>query len=411
MTQFDSTPSSSRKSKIFKIGLPITIVIAGVLIMSIMTGLATKPEKKDIEKKAPLVNAIEVQAQDLTFQISSQGTVMPRTETVLVSEVSGQITYVSPKLRVGGYFEKDELILEVDPITYKVDVLQAESRLESMQAAYIEEEARAQQAEDEWGLTGRPVSEAPVLALRLPQLQKAKADVKAAEADLKQANIKLERTKIYAPYNALLMEKYVDIGQYISTGSQMVKTFAIDYAEVRLPIKQSDIGFLNLPKINEEADKSKKVIISSEVAGEKLQWQSYISRYEGVVSSESRVHYLVAKIDDPYNLIEGKLDAELRVGMFVNANIMGKTIDNIVSLPREVIHGVNTVYVVNDDNTLKFIEVEVIRGNGDFVYVKNTFKPGDKIVNTAIRTAVPGMAVRIKADEIVEQSANVSAVQ
>ena len=406
MTQFGSTSSSISKSKAFKIILPIIIVVAGFMIMSIMTGMATKPEKKDIEKKAPLVNTIEVQAQDLTFQISSQGTVMPRTETVLVSEVSGQITYVSPKLRVGGYFEKDELILEIDPIVYKVDVLQAESRLESMQAAFIEEEARAQQAEDEWGLTGRPVSEAPVLALRLPQLQKAKADVKAAEADLKQANIKLKRTKIYAPYNALLMEKYVDIGQYISIGGQMVKTFAIDYAEVRLPIKQSDIGFLNLPKINEAADKSKKVIISSDVAGEKLQWQSYISRYEGVVSSESRVHYLVAKIDDPYNLIEGKLDAELRVGMFVNANIMGKTVENVVSLPREVMHGVNTVYVVNDDNTLKFVNVEIIRGNGDFVYVKNTFKPGDKIVNTAIRTAVPGMAVRVKVDKVVEQPTN-----
>lgn len=412
MTQFNVNTSQEKKSKIKLILMPLLIILVGVLGSGAMKLMASKPEKKDMEVKPPLVNVIDIHASDITFTIASQGTVKARTETVLISEVSGQVINVSSKLRVGGYFAKGEMMLEIDPITYEVNVLQAESRLGSMQAALIQEQAQAEQAKQEWGMTGKPLEQAPLLALRIPQLQKAQADVKAAEADLKEAQIKLKRTKIVAPYDALLTEKHVDIGQYVSTNGQLAKTIAIDFAEVRLPIKQTDIAYLDLPKLNEIGDKSRKLSISSLQAGKQLHWDSFIARYEGVVNSQSRVHYIVAQIDDPYNLVNDENDIELRIGMFVNANIQGITAKDIVVLPREVLHGANTVYLAKSDNTLSLHKVNLVRADAENIYVENSFSATDRVILTGMRTPIEGMPIRVVGDSLESEpnaSANIEA--
>lgn len=393
---------TKKTSKLLLIGMPFLIVTIGILGFMVLQGMAEKPEKIPTEIKAPLVDVLAIEAKNVTFTIPSQGSVVPHTQTNLISEVSGQVIKVSPKLRVGGYFAKGEILLEIDPITYDVALLEAESRLGSMQANLIQEQARADQAEDEWLLSGKTTSQAPILALRIPQLQKAKADVKAAEADLKEAESKLKRTKIIAPYEALITEKNVDIGQYITVNSLLVKTLAIDFAEVRLPIKQVDLHYMNLPKVNEVGDKSLKVMITSDQAGETLSWDSYIVRYEGVVNRKSRVHYLVAQIDDPYNLINDNNNAELRIGMFVKATITGKTFKNIVALPHEVVRG-GTVYLLNKDKTLAIQAIQALRSDAEFVYVKNNFSEGQRVIKTKIRTAVNGMALRVRGEDNIEQ--------
>ncbi len=380
--------------------VPIAIILAGILGFVGLASMAQKPEKKEIDISPPLVKTNDIEVKDVVFEVTSQGTVKARTETVMISEVSGQITFVSEKLRVGGYFSKGELMLEIDPIVYEVNLLEAQSRLESMQAEFIQEQARSDQAKEEWRMTGKPLDDAPILALRTPQLQKARADVKASQADLKEAQTKLERTKIYAPYDALLVEKYVDIGQYVSIGGQLAKTFAIDYAEVRLPVKQSDLRFLNLPKVNEIGDTSRPVKIIYHDGFKVDEWSSFIARYEGVVNNESRVHYIVAQIDDPYNLKNREHDDEVRIGMFVNAIIQGKKADNIVVVPREAIHGTNVLHIIDANNKLKVIEVEVVRAQGEDVYVKNNFSAGDRIVMTSLRTPVQGMPLRVEGEQV-----------
>lgn len=405
MTQFNAKTSTTRtNNKLLLILVPILIIVAGILVLIALTTRAETPEKKPTITLAPLVEAMVIQPEDITFEVSSQGTVSPRTETILISEVSGMVTDVSRKLNVGGFFKKGELILTIDPIIYEVAVLEAESRVESMQALYIQEEAQSEQAEDEWLITGRPVSDAPILALRIPQLKKARADVKAAEADLKKAKIQLTKTKIIAPYDALITEKFVDIGQYVSTSSQVAKTIAIDYAEVRLPIKQKDIPFLNLPKVNQFGKVGSVVRIESRQGAMDLSWDSHITRYEGVVDSSSRVHYLVAQIDDPYNLLindehDNEQDAELRVGMFVHATVIGKTSDSILRLPRTALRGADQIHTIDNENNLNIVMVDVIRTDAKYVYIKNNINTDNRLVLTKLSTAIQGMPLRVKGDE------------
>ena len=382
---------------------PIAIILLAIICLIIFAILSPKPAKKPVIIKAPLVEVREIERQNVRFVITSQGSVLPRTQTNLVSEVSGQIISVNNKFNVGGFFTKGEVLLTIDDSSYQVGLLQAQSRLDAAKAALVEEQARKDQAEDEWKLTGKSVSDAPILALRLPQLQKAKADVKAAMANVADAELKLARTKITAPYDAIVKEKQVDIGQYVSMGSALAKTFAVDYAEVRLPIKQRDVGFLNLPKINQSEDQLSNVEIFYQLSGTEHTWTSYLTRYEGEVDSRSRVHYVIAQVDDPYGVLSSNERKELRIGTFVNANISGKELSDIVVIPRDALHGASKLYLVDADNKLHIQEINILRNDANYVYSRDSFSEEHRLVTTQMETPVEGMAVRIVGEEEVAE--------
>ncbi|MFT6194891.1 MAG: RND family efflux transporter MFP subunit [Cognaticolwellia sp.] len=374
---------------------PIAIILVAVIGLVIFTVLSPKPEKKPVIIKAPLVEVKNIARQDVGFVIASQGNVLPSTQTQLISEVSGQITFVNEKFNIGGFFTQGEVLLSIDDINYQVALLQAQSQLDAAKAVLIEEQAKKDQAEKQWLLTKKSLSKAPVLALRLPQLQKAKADIKAAKANVISAEVKLARTKIIIPYDAIVKEKQVDIGQYVSMGSALTTIFAVDYAEVRLPIKPRDVGFLNLPKINAKQSSSSTVDIYTKVNGTEHHWASNLTRYEGEVDSRSRVHYVIAQIDDPYSVLSSSKHQELRIGSFVNAKISGKEVKDIVTIPRDALHGANRVYLVDKDNTLHIQEINILRNDATYVYSHDTFSAGFRLVITQMQAPVEGMALRV----------------
>ena len=276
----EPTNSVEQPSKLKRVLIPIGIILIGLVVLVLLTVSAPKPDKTEIIKKATLVDVVEVSRGNVIFEVDSQGSISPRTETTLISEVSGQIKQVSNKFVVGGFFKKGEVLVMIDPISYEVGLLQAQARLDGANAKLVEEKARGKQAEKEWKLTGRSFKNAPILALRKPQLQQTLADVKAAQADVKSAEIKLARTNIKAPYDAMIKAKSVDIGQYVSTGSQLAITFAVDYAEIRIPIKEQDMAFIDVPALGSVNSKGSNVLLSTFQGGKLKTWSTFITRSE-----------------------------------------------------------------------------------------------------------------------------------
>jgi len=402
MTAPSQTSSNKTNRKMVELRyvlMPFAIILVALFFLGIVKVMAPKPAKKPVVIKAPLVEVMAIERKNITFKVLSQGSVFPRTETSLISEVSGMVVDVSDKFKVGGYFKKGEQLLAIDDITYQVALIQAQSRLDSAQANVIEENARTQQAEEEWRLTGKPLAQAPVLAIRKPQQKKAKADLLSAQANLKAAKFKLHRTKIVAPYDALIKSKMVDIGQYVSTGTQLAISFAVDYAEIRLPIKQRDVAFLNLPRINKKSDLVSSVDISYQIAGVEHLWKSRLTRYEGVVDSRSRVHYVIAKIDDPYALEASSNHDELHIGTFVNAVISGKVLNNLVVIPRGAIYGANSLYLVDKDNKLQITTINILRTDSQNAYTLDDFPDDNRIVLTKLLSPLQGMELRISGED------------
>lgn len=397
-------------SKFFKFMLPLILIGTSILIV---IGLVTyqntqRAERKPETAKAVLVETIEARVTSLNFTVNSQGTVRPRTETSLVTEVSGKIVSVAPQFVAGGFFHKGDVLLQIDPSDYQAGLKRAEAALASRKAKLADETARSEQALKDWrniGKQGQPSD----LGLRKPQMADAKANVSAAEADVQKARRDLERTQITLPYDGLVRQKAVDIGQYVSPGTRLGITFAIDTAEVRLPLTHSDLNYLHLPSETEVKNRDKSfppVRLSAQSAGGTQYWQARIIRTEGVVDEISRVIYAVAQVIDPYGMLGQSHQQELKIGTFVYAEIEGLPADNVVVLPRFVLRPDHTVLVANEDNELEILPVTVLRAEPKQVYISEGIKAGAKVVVTTLDAPVPGTLLAIRGLEETNPAAN-----
>ena len=386
--------------KFFKFMLPLILIATSILLVValVMYQKSQRAERKPETEKAVLVDTIEAEIVSLNFVVNSQGTVRPRTETTLVSEVSGKVVSVAAEFVAGGFFRQGEVLLQIDPSDYQAGLKRAEAALASRKAKLADETARSEQALKDWqnmGKQGQPSD----LGLRKPQMADAKANVSAAEADVQKARRDLERTQITVPYDGLVRQKAVDIGQYVTPGTRLGVTFAIDTAEVRLPLTNSDLNYLDLPSETEVKNKDKTyppVTLSSENGTDISRWQARIIRTEGVVDEISRVIYAVAQVVDPYGVLGQSHQQELKIGTFVNAAIQGLPADNVVVLPRFVLRPDNTVLVANADNRLEILPVTVLRAEPRKVYLSKGITGGTRVVTTTLDAPVPGTRLAIR---------------
>ena len=375
--------------------LPIAIVGAAVVISIAMNLLKPAPVKAEAPDTAVAVKTLILQRTQAVLSVESQGTVAARTRTSLVSEVSGRVLKVSPHFVVGGTFNKGDLLLELDPTDYEVGLQRAKANLISMNAQLTFERARAVQAEKEWGMTGRPVEEAPLLALRKPYLEEARANVLQAEAEVKQAKLKLSRASIRAPYTGMVAGKGVDIGQYVAVGAALGETFAIDFAEVRLPLTKRDLSMMNSFS---EADSGEpqEIRLRGSIDDSIKEWSAKLVRSEGVISQQNRALYVVAQVDDPYgalNLGNGEAKSPLLMGTFVTAIIAGKTINDAFAIPRHAMLQGDKVALVDDEQRLHLKVVEPIFGDEEFYYLAGGLEEGDEIIVSAMGVPIEGMRV------------------
>jgi RND family efflux transporter MFP subunit len=380
-------------AQFFRYVLPLALIVISIIVVLILVGIARnkRPEQVEGIDQAVLVDTLIAQQRTLNFTVHSQGTVQPRTETTLVAEVSGKIASVSPGFVAGGFFRQGDVLLQIDPSDYETALKRAEAALASRQARLADEKARSEQALKDWQNLGRG-GEPSDLVLRKPQLQDAVANVSAAEADVQKARRDLQRTHITVPYDGLVREKLVDIGQYVTPGTRLGVSFAIDTAEVRLPLSTADMAYLNLPSAtNASPEAFPEVTLFSEVGASARSWQAQIIRSEGVVDVTSRVVYAVAQVVDPYRVLGLSTQAELKVGTFVRAAIEGKVAENVIVLPRFVLQNDNTVLVVNDERKLEIRKVTVARSEPRWVYLSSGLSDGEQVISTTLDAPIPGM--------------------
>lgn len=383
--------------KFFRYLLPLGLIALSIIIVVVMVAIAKgkRPERKDTTTQAVLVEAIPAQLSSLNFTIYSQGPVEPRTQTTLVAEVAGQIVSVSDNFIAGGFFREGEMLLQIDPSDYETALLRAQAELAARRAQYADQKARSDQALKDWTNLGREGAPSD-LVLRKPQLAEAQAAVQAAEAALQEAERDLERTHIRVPYDGLVRSKLVDIGQYVAPGTPLGVTFAIDTAEIRLPLSNSDLEYLDLPSATRlDQDHRVPVVLTGESADSNATWRAQIVRTEGVVDQSSRVIYAVAEVVDPYGVLGRSDQPELKMGSFVRAEIQGRRVEDVVVLPRSVLRPDDTVLIANEQRKLELRPVTVARSEPRNVYISDGIRAGERVVTTSLDAPIPGMQLAI----------------
>jgi len=367
----------------------IPAIILVVSVFGALTLMATSPhlEPSVPEPIATTVRVMEVQPRSVELWVHSQGTVAPNTESQLIPEVSGRIEWVSPSLVNGGTFEKGDELLRLEDRDYR-------SAVERAQAALARAEAEHQHAQFEFkrleSLEARQLASRSLMENALRAYRVTEAALLEARAGYAQAIRDLERTRIQAPFSGLVRSESVDIGQFVSRGNPVATLYAGAEAEVRLPIADRQLAFLDLPvgirgELPEELQPA--VTLSAEYAGQKLEWHGRIVRTEAQIDTMSRMVHVVARVaneDQP---------VPLSVGLFVNAEIQGLTADNVVVLPRTALREGNNVLVVDTENRLRFRQVEPLRLYQDEVLIKHGLSAGERVCISPLQTAVDGMPV------------------
>ncbi len=363
------------------------LLIASIFIVALggafgLSKMKPPPETRDVADIQLLVDVMPLEQMVVSFTVRSQGTVRPRTETILSAEVSGTIVSISPSFVAGGVFARGDELMRIDPTNYEVAVEQAEALLKQRQIEFDGAQklkTQGYRAESEWA--------------------SAAAALASAKADVVKAGRNLERTFIRLPYDGMVRTKEADLGQYVIPGTRLGVTFATDYAEVRLPLTDRDLAFVDLPNpadiSRSGAAKRTSVNLSTVQRGQVAYWEAQIVRTEGVVDERNRVTYAVAQVQDPYKLDkETEHSSALPMGTFVAATIDGLTVDNVIRVPRSALRGNNQLIIIDDDNRLRVRTVDVLRADTDYAYLRGGAMPGERISLTAIESPINGMKVR-----------------
>ena len=342
-----------------------------------------------------VVETTTVEKQDYKVRLQSYGTVQPRTQSMLVAQVSGQIVSVNENVRDGGFFEKGDILGQIDPRDYEANVRISEASLADARQALAEAEARSNQALEDWERLGN-TGDAPDLVLRVPQLEAAKARVSSAKSSLQKANLDLERAQIVAPFAGRILRKLVDVGQVVSPNTQLAEIYATDVVEIRLPIRNRDLGFIDLPERFRFADangaNNAAVTIHSDLIGNET-WNAHLVRTESAIDEAARQLHVIAQIEDPFGPANvGR--SPLKIGQYVTAEIEGSALSEVLVVPNSTIYQGSYVYIVEDD-LLRRKDVVIAWQNDNDAIISDGIKDGDQLVTTALGQVTSGLRVAV----------------
>ena len=382
--------------KLGKIGLPLLVVVGSVFAFGLMIKFRRTAEPSPVVSTPPTVEVRSLERVDYPFVIRSQGTVEAATSVRLVSQVDGQALEVNPALKKGGFFSRGDLLVQLDERDYKLAVTRANSQVAAAKLRLATAEAEAKIAAEDWEELGRRDAASPLL-LREPQLMEARASLAAAEADLAKAELDLERTRIVAPFDGRVSSATVDPGQFVRRGEQLAAVFGVETVEVSLPLPLADFEFLDLPaERTREAFEQKptRVTLIGRLGRHEHRWYGNVVRVGGEVDVQSRMSSVIVSVDDPYRGGATTDAPPLKVGMFVEAEIEGRTAKGVYVVPRAKLWESERALAVDANNKLRIRPLDILRTDRSAAVIAGGFEVGDQLCVSAVDIPQDGRDVK-----------------
>ena len=360
----------------------IVLITLAVAIFTLLVETAPEASSRKPERQALLIECTPISTQNESIILELTGKVTPDQEIIIRSRVQGEITYTSENFIKGGLVKKGDLIIQIDPVDYQLALTNAQAKLEQAKFNYDIELGRQAIAQREWELLN-PKDATPQeqnLALRGPHLRACLASLQAAKANLKAARLNLERTKIYAPFDALITSDEANLGLQINTQTPLGTLVGIDRFFVEAPTPLDRIRWINIP--------GSKAIIKSNT---KEEYKGEVIKLSGSLIPQGRMANLIISVDNPWEPSTYK-KKPLLLNEYVKIYIEGINLTDVLRIPRRAFRENNTVWI-NDDNSLKIMPVNVIFKENESILVKG-IPSGSQIIISDIAAPVPGRLLR-----------------
>ena len=386
---------STKKTLVICLG----ILLAGMAVTALI--FFTEPEASRsgaTKQTAMLVDVTDVQRGNFRPTIEAMGTVQPSQDIILRPRVSGEIIERSQAFTPGGYVQKGQTLLRIDPSDYRNVLQQRKSNLRQAQSDLNIEMGRQDVARQDLELLGDTLArkltdENKSLVLREPQLEAAKSSVESAQAAVEQAELNLQRTTIRAPFDAHILSRNANIGSQVAVGDDLGHLVGLDAYWVEATIPLSKLRRITMP---EQGAEGLEVRIRNRTAWEEGEYRTgRLHKLVGSLEDNTRMARVLIEVSDPRAQQQANAGKpSLIIGSYVEAMIEAEELTDVIRLNRDFIRDNETVWVM-DEGKLRIQDVNIVFRDAQYAYISQGLADEDQVVTTNLSTVTDGARLRL----------------
>ena len=364
-------------------------VIAGLLLIIISVVVSFKFMKPQEGQKrgrpgaskmsdVKVVRTSIVKNQDVSSSVPVTGKLEAKNKIEIYAEVSGVMLSGSKEFKEGSYFNKGEVLIQLDDSEARLNLLAQKSNVLN-QITQILPEIKIDYSESasEWiDYVDNFDIQAPLPALPEPRNEQEKYFFAAQNVyniyySIKSAESRIAKYTIRAPYNGVLTEATINPGTLVRTGQKIGEFINPNTYEMEVAVSLKESDFV---KVGDEV-----LLQSADINGE---WTGRIIRIGN-------------KIDPNTQTLKAYLQVSgqgLKEGMYLKGNINADVINNALEIPRKLLVNDRELFVVQD-SLMVTRAVEIVKINDETAIIRG-LKDGTKIISETVAGAYDGMKVK-----------------
>ncbi len=335
-----------------------------------------------------------------------------------------------PRLKDGEIIQKGDILFQVDPVDYELNLAQAETQLAELDvqlsntrtsleieqrnlALATREQQRLQQLVKKGGVSQSSADAAErTMLTSTAQVQNLKNSLslipsqrKLQQAKITQAQRDLENTLVKAPFNCRISALAIEGDQFVSKGQLLFSGDSVDRVEIIAQVSMSSLKnlFIGQPEIpngiqeissNMSSITGFKPTVKLDMGNQQVaSWDAKFLRFSDNVDSQTRTMGIVVEVENPLQKIIPGKRPPLSKGMFVEVSIAGHPQTGSIVIPRTSLRGGNA-YVIDKDNRLDIRPVQKKYDQNNLSIISNGLEEGESLILTDLIPAVMGMLLK-----------------
>ena len=381
-----------------RLGLPLVILgfssVMAFYLFIPSQGFEAPREGRSVTR----VEVVNITPSSETVIVSGFGTIEPSKTLDVRPEANGHVIAMHPDFIEGGRIPEGEVLLEIDPRDKKIELETSRANVIRAEFELKLEQGSSAVAEAEWKLLNKHSKNLPLdseLARRIPHLKEKEAQYANAKSYLERAELALERTKVRPPFFALVLEKHAEIGGYVDPGGVVARLASLDKFHVKVRVPDDSLQWLDFNDETGMFSSLNTVKVAQQMDGSnEIVREGKLERVLGIVEASGRMAQLLVSINDPLSTPKGGVP--LLLGAYVRVDISGKKIDNVLAIPRSLLHEGDTVLVSDKNKRLRIRHAQGIFPKQGEVIIANNFNDGDQIIASEVPIPLEGMRLEIE---------------
>ncbi len=392
------TAALEKPSKILRVVLPLLVIGLALLAAQALMLFGPTVPKTSRGVKPTFVEVLTARVQDEQAIIVAYGTVQVHQRLIVQPEINGRVVKLNPRFVLGETLNKGAALLQIDPRDYRVAVDEQRAFLAKAEFDLKVELGNQAVAKREWSLLNPSAGEVTALsrqlALRRPHLKEKRIALVAAKSRLRKAQLNLRRTILRAPFNALVLNESVEMGQLINTQSSVATLVGTDEFRVQVSVPIRQLEWIAFPDAGHPQGSLVRVI-RERGSGEPVVRYGTVVELLGDVTQNGRMARVLVSLADPLELEKpARVRRPLLLGEYVRVEIEGPELHDVLVVPRDVIREGTRVWIKNSENQLEVRPVEVVLSRKDTVLISQGLRDGEEIITSQVPAAIPGLLLQ-----------------